>query len=360
MRFLTPSGSASEEEVKNERATREGFLRYRTVWFGGVDDWWRDWWFHVENTHTLVALTRGHALHPFGRFDRACYVGCVLGLNFFSAAYVQYNYSRTRFQHYTAVAAASCLLVAFDRVLRTLATSPCMQVGGSLHCLCACLREFCIDCGRTGLYACLIGSLFCALAGFSLAVKIRMAPGQFLETYVATKTAAWAFEFVPMIYFFYYRREAQREYWAVSAKTGERTLGGAYPLGYEWPRPSFLLERRARGPPREPRVQAWQYSSSTRSDSAEARRRRAGERDAHAQRLDSTSQKHEDRHSARRETRSSAAVGQDHNAQVEMREKGGVPRETSGAPPRRVDGAFDRPNSDFELIPDLESFGSRR
>ena len=40
----------------NERATRTGLLKSRVVWFGGEDDWWKDWVFYAENEHTLLSM----------------------------------------------------------------------------------------------------------------------------------------------------------------------------------------------------------------------------------------------------------------------------------------------------------------
>ena len=77
----TASQRAREEsdavEEKQQRATREGFALGRVVWFGCEGDYGRDFCFHVANGHTLVSLLRGHSMHPFERFDRACYLACV-------------------------------------------------------------------------------------------------------------------------------------------------------------------------------------------------------------------------------------------------------------------------------------------
>ena len=125
-----------ENASENERALREGFTRGRVVWFGARDDWrgaraknahtstcggrvrarrrdgaakkcgraaatarkkktgrirgrWQDWVFYVENQHTLVSMWRGHAMHPFERFDRVCYFLCVVCFSLFLSAFAR-------------------------------------------------------------------------------------------------------------------------------------------------------------------------------------------------------------------------------------------------------------------------------
>ncbi|KAH8049546.1 tripeptidyl-peptidase [Aureococcus anophagefferens] len=181
----TASQRAREEsdavEEKQQRATREGFALGRVVWFGCEGDYGRDFCFHVANGHTLVSLLRGHSMHPFERFDRACYLACVLCLNLFLSA-----------------------LVARDHAPAT----------------------------RKGKVA-VVGALMAAhLDGAA----------HFFRTFLLMKALAWLFEFGPLAWGFYRRREAQRAYWA---RTGlERRVGGAYPFGAEWPTPDFLAERR--------------------------------------------------------------------------------------------------------------------
>jgi hypothetical protein len=135
----TASQRAREEsdavEEKQQRATREGFALGRVVWFGCEGDYGRDFLFHVANGHTLVSLLRGHSMHPFERFDRACYLACVLCLNLFLSALVardhapatrKGNVSYAASGDYAeALCAASLLNLVYDRALRLLATSPC-------------------------------------------------------------------------------------------------------------------------------------------------------------------------------------------------------------------------------------------
>lgn len=49
-------GDEDTIEKWNEQATHVGFNQGRVVWFGGPDDWQRDWLFYIENEHTLVSM----------------------------------------------------------------------------------------------------------------------------------------------------------------------------------------------------------------------------------------------------------------------------------------------------------------
>ena len=170
-------------EEKNERATREGFALGRVVWFGGEGDYARDFLFHVENSHTLVSLLRGHAMHPFERFDRCCYVLCVLCLNLFLSAVVardhgpvsradgSVNYGGSR-DYFASLTAASALNLFYDRALRLLATSPCVQRGGVLYDLCCLCRQCCVDLGKVGLYVALLVSFAVAVVGALVAADL--------------------------------------------------------------------------------------------------------------------------------------------------------------------------------------------
>ena len=113
------------------------------MWFG-VDGsgWRRDFLFYVENTHTLVAIRRGHALHPFERLDRVAYLFCVLCLNLFLAAVLardhppveangRADYVRSP-DYLTWLLAASAFNLFYDRLLRVLATCACVERGGAL------------------------------------------------------------------------------------------------------------------------------------------------------------------------------------------------------------------------------------
>lgn len=129
MAMLDDDDRDDEEDPRtsqNERALTEGLVLGRVVWFGGKDLWWRDWVFWVENEHTLVSTWRGHALHPFERFDRVCYFLCVLCFSLFLSAYVQHEHPiHAGFGEYCLwITLSSALLVARDaRVFFSLAPS---------------------------------------------------------------------------------------------------------------------------------------------------------------------------------------------------------------------------------------------
>ena len=127
----------------NERALTEGLVLGRVVWFGGRDLWWRDWVFWVENEHTLISTWRGHACHPFERFDRVCYFLCVLCFSLFLSAYVQHEHPiHAGFGAYCLwITLSSVLLVAYDVLLRFFATCPCMHPGGSCYGACWLCRD---------------------------------------------------------------------------------------------------------------------------------------------------------------------------------------------------------------------------
>lgn len=244
--MMESSGSGDNEigTTDNERAARVGFAQGRVVWFGGPQAWKEDWIFYLENEHTLVSMCRGHALHPFDRSDRISYFICVMCFSLFMSAYVNNEHPRSEgaFEYGGWLTLASILLVAYDYGLRFIATSPCMQPGGSLHGSCSCFRECCIDCGRQGLYVCLAGSFAFLVAGIVLAATSEdVKPGPFFVTFVAMKFCSFCAEIVPHAYSFYTRREQQRRYWF----DGE--AGGAYPLGPTFPDPLFIRESRKDG-----------------------------------------------------------------------------------------------------------------
>lgn len=268
-------------EKRNERATREGFAKNRVVWFGGVDDWQRDWMFFLENSHTLLSMCRGHALHHFDRFDRFAHLCCVLCFNLFVSAWLQLEKNEDEtFVYYAHVAAWSVVLVAYDNVLRFLATSPCFHVGGRLHGFIC--RECCRDCGRHGLYLCLGASVGLALFGVLLAIRERVEPQRFFGTFVAMRLFSYVAEIAPLSATFYYRREVQRKYWQQQRDdpSGRELAGEAYPLGIHWPTPHYLEERRHVS---ERFVHASNKVTTERN--ARARRMRSQERSRRAQRL---------------------------------------------------------------------------
>ncbi|KAJ1456132.1 hypothetical protein M885DRAFT_463673 [Pelagophyceae sp. CCMP2097] len=274
----------------NERAAREGFSQGRVVWFGCRGEWKADWYFFIDNSHTLVSPCRGHVLHPFDRFDRGCYALCVICLNLFLSAYVQHKRKvatdamteeqdlRVNAAYYGRMLAASTILVAYDLVLRLLATSPCVRSGGSLYGVCFLCRDCCVDCGRQGLYACLAASGVLALAGLVVALQTSLKPSAFLETFVLMKTLSYGTEFIPLAYQFYSKREAQREYWDLApARLESEPTGGAYPLGRSWPETGYIRAKVSL----EKESDAVKRPSST----AAARESRAQARRAQAQRL---------------------------------------------------------------------------
>lgn len=237
-------GTADLSTSDNERAARVGFAQKRVVWFGGPDAWWEDWIFFLENEHTLVSMWRGHALHPFDRTDRMIYFVCVLCFSLFMSAYVQSEHplSEGAVDYCGWVTLSSLLLVAYDYMLRFIATSPCMQPGGSLHAKCWLCRDCCIDCGKQGLYICLAGSFAFLVVGIVLgATAENVNPEAFFITFIAIKLLNFIAEIGPHAYAFYTRRERQRENWF------DGVSGGAYPLGPTFPDPLFVRESRHDG-----------------------------------------------------------------------------------------------------------------
>lgn len=231
-------------ESPNERATRVGFNQRRVVWFGGPDMWWEDWLFFLENEHTLVSMWRGHALHPFNRTDRVCYFVCVVCFSLFMSAYIQANHPRDQGQlEYGGwLLLSSILLVVYDYGLRFIATSPCMQPGGSLHASCWLCRDCCIDCGRQGLYVCFAGSFAFLVAAVVLAVANRdVDPSQFFVTFLVMKFCSYVAEIGPLAYTFYTQREKQRPHWM------DGVPGGPYPLGVTFPDAAFVRDSRIDG-----------------------------------------------------------------------------------------------------------------
>ncbi|KAJ8612871.1 hypothetical protein CTAYLR_002055 [Chrysophaeum taylorii] len=286
------------EEERNERATREGFAKNRVVWFGGPGDWQKDYVFHIENSHTLVSMCRGHAMHQFDRVDRAAHLCCVLCMNLFISAWLQREKDQVMMaDYYTWVAAWSVALVAYDKALRCLATSPCFQVGGSLHE--ACCRDCCRDCGRQGLYLALVVSAAFAIAGVALAISLRANVSRFFGTFVAMKLFSYLGELAPLSWTFYLRRERQRDFWTPppDPKISSWRQGGAYPLGAVWPKPDFLIERR-HVPERFAHV-----SKRAAERNAQARRRRSEERSKLAQRLDSFAAKRQQQQQQQQDSR---------------------------------------------------------
>ena len=199
-------------EKRNERATREGFAKNRVVWFGGPDDWVRDWVFYVENTHTLVSMwcvgssvvpdatrSRGHSMHHFDRFDRIVHLCCVLCANLFISAWLERERDDANVvEYYWWVAVWSASLVVYDNALRVLATSPCCQIGGSLHDICCLCRDCFRDCGRQGLVVCLVASCCIGLVGLILAVHRRVDASRFFATFVAVRLFAYLYELAPL------------------------------------------------------------------------------------------------------------------------------------------------------------------
>lgn len=280
-------------EAMNERATREGFAKQRVVWFGGPGDWERDWLFYVENSHTLVSMCRGHALHPFDRYDRVCYLCCVLCMNLFISAWLQRERDEVaRLEYYWSLVVWSVWLVVYDNVLRLLATSPCFQLGGSLYSICWLCRDCCLDCGRQGLYVLLVLSVGIALAGLIVAVHNRVTPERFFATFFVMRVLSYLWELAPISWTFYARRESQREYWTPPAGDATWTEGGAYPLGARWPTPDYLFERRVV-------PERFAHASKRNAErNAQARRRRGQERSRLAQRLKDLTTKRADQSAA--------------------------------------------------------------
>ena len=199
----------------NEQALREGFTRGRVVWFGGKDAWEEDWWFYVSNEHTLISICRGHAMHHFERFDRICYLMCVICFTLFLSALVQNRHPPHNglVTYGLWVCVASIALVAYDFLLRFMATSPCLQPGGCLHKICWLCRDCCIDAGKQGLYIVSILSFAFFIAGIVLAATADLDPGMYFVTFALMRVGNYIWEFAPLGYYFYTRREKQKKYW---------------------------------------------------------------------------------------------------------------------------------------------------
>ena len=257
-----------EDELSaNERATRIGFAQGRVVWFGDKngEEWLEDWFFYLQNEHTLLSMFRGHALHPFDRFDRAMYFVCVACFSLFMSAYVNADHPHTRGygQYFGWLVISSMLLVAYDIALKFFATCACMHDGGCCEdCgLCGCCRECCVDMGKQGLYICAAGSAGFLVAGIVLAVRSKnVVPGMFFATWIIIRLMSYVGELGPHVFKFYRRRKNQRQYWR------DGVVGGGYPLGRDVPDLNYLLQTRVEGyyvgPLREPSLRRGSGGSS--------------------------------------------------------------------------------------------------
>lgn len=257
----SPRDELGAEMSSNERAARTGFAQGRVVWFGGPDMWVEDLLFYFQNEHTVLSMWRGHALHPFDRFDRRCYFACVVCFSLFMSAYVQNSHpeSEDRVMYGFWLLFSSVLLVVYDYGLRFIATSPCMQHGGSLYGCLPCCRDCCIDCGRQGLYVCVIGSLGFLIAAIVLAMHAEdISPSKFFLTFVVMKALSFMAETCPKGFTFYRNRNKQRQYWQ------DGNVGGPYPLGPSVPDATYLRESRHDG-----NIQKWPDRSRHRAKSLE-------------------------------------------------------------------------------------------
>lgn len=243
----------SREEIdneleNNERAARQGFAQKRVVWFGhgrNIGQWKDDWFFYLQNEHTLLSMWRCHALHPFDRFDRAMYFFCIACLSLFLSAYLNAAHPVDKVGYGTYfgwMILCSMGLVAYEFLLKFIAVSPCMQPGGSCHdVLCSCCRECCIDLGKQGLYVCAAGSAGFMIGGIVIAVTSNIHKGRFFLTFVLMRCLSYLGELGPHAFKFYNAREKQRQYWH------DGVAGGAYPLGPGVPDPEYLFESRLEG-----------------------------------------------------------------------------------------------------------------
>jgi len=236
------------EMENNERAARTGFAQKRVVWYGHgrkVGEWKEDWLFYVQNEHTLLSIWCGHALHPFDRFDRVMYFLCVASFSLFMSAYVNaaHPHSKGLVEYGGWLVLSSILLVFYDYLLKFLATSPCMQPGGSCYDNCwVCCRECCVDCGKQGLYLCAAGSAGFLTAGVVIAVtSSNVQPGMFFATFVLMRGLSYCGEFMPHAYYFYTKRDKQRQYWR------DGVAGGPYPFGPGLPDEMYIAESRRDG-----------------------------------------------------------------------------------------------------------------
>ena len=324
----------------DERALQEGFTLGRVVWFGGKDDWWGDWCFYVDNEHTLISTWRGHALHPFERFDRVCYFLCVVCFSLFMSAYIQHEHPvhESLAVYCFWVAFSSFLLVVYDLLLRMLATCPCVQPGAALHGVCWLCRDCFKDAGKQSLYIASICSLGLLIAGVVLAVTADVDPGMYFATFGLMRVCSYVAEFGPLAYGFYSRREGQREYWLEGAQ------GGAYPLGFAKPDPLFVRETRTHGVKRH-------WPGSVDNPMHGGRRNSTDLRRDHAAAAARRERQVEMLKKAREQVRSQDM------ARGARQPSRSPPPATRAPPPTRSFG----PQSDFGAPDDaLDSFGARR
>ena len=165
-------------------------------------------------------------MHHFERFDRICYLMCVICFTLFLSALVQNRHPPHNglVTYGLWVCVASIALVAYDFLLRFMATSPCLQPGGCLHKVCWVCRDCCIDAGKQGLYIVSILSFAFFIAGIVLAATADLDPGMYFVTFALMRVGNYIWEFAPLGYYFYTRREKQKKYWL------DGVAGGAYPL----------------------------------------------------------------------------------------------------------------------------------
>ena len=124
-------------------------------------------------------------MHHFERFDRICYLMCVICFTLFLSALVQNRHPPHNglVTYGLWVCAASIALVLYDQLLRFMATSPCLQPGGCLHKICWLCRDCCIDAGKQGLYIVSILSFAFFIAGVVLAATADLDPGMYFVTF---------------------------------------------------------------------------------------------------------------------------------------------------------------------------------
>jgi len=164
------------------------------------------------------------------------------------SAYVQANHPMAEnFWIYGAwVTFASGLIVAYDYLLKFLATSPCMHPGGACYESCWLCRDCCLDCGKQGLYVCAAGSMGFLIAGIVIASTADdVNAGAFFGTWIVMRVLSYFGELGPLAYYFYTNREKQRPYWLDGQK------GGPYPFGPGVPDALYLHESRVDGDARK-------------------------------------------------------------------------------------------------------------
>lgn len=112
----------------NLKALKAGLLYGRVVWY---NDFRKDLWFLIKNTHVTLGCFLAHRLDEFDRSERLVYLFCVLMAQYPVSHYVAVNYvNAPAYEYYGALIAGSALMQVYEAFIKFLATCPCMVVNG--------------------------------------------------------------------------------------------------------------------------------------------------------------------------------------------------------------------------------------